>query len=436
MKQVCRGALVLVSIMVVVLSGCTSDPDEASGGGGGGTAEPTRGLTEDTIKIGYIGADFGALVEAGLAPDLGDQEKIMQSVIDQINDDGGIAGRQVEFRMRLVDGTAGPEAGEAACIEMTQDFGAFAVAFGPATLRPTASCLSVTNATLTVGGTGFDLGLYEEAEGRLFTASSVTSMSTDRQYRGWAQMMDAEGVLEGRTIGVVTAEQTPEFVAAAEDALIPELEELGHEVAVNVTLPCSEGDFDCDQHESAVQQMKSAGVDFVFMAAANISGVPLIQAAQNLDFAPQWAANGNQVTDTVAQFFESVSEAWDGTIGTSTVFAADEDLTDAAHDCNDVIEERSGEAYEPGSDAFGFAAVICLNVRLLQQGAEDIDPAELDQATMIEGIEGLGEVELNAGPPGTLGPDKHDAGDHLFLVEYDAEVGEFLEVGEPVEIDG
>jgi len=128
-------------------------------------------------------------------------------------------------------------------------------------------------------------------------------MSTDRQFRGWARMMDDEGRLDGRTIGVVTAEQTPEFVSAAEDALIPELENLGHEVVVNATLPCPEGDRDCDQHESAVQQLKSEGVDFVFMAAANISGVPLIEAAQNLDFAPQWAANGNQVTDTVAQFY-------------------------------------------------------------------------------------------------------------------------------------
>ena len=56
-------------------------------------------------------------------------------------------------------------------------------------------------------------------------------MSTDRQYQGWAQIMDDEGYLDGRTIGVVTSENTPEFVAAAEDALIPALEDLGHEVA-------------------------------------------------------------------------------------------------------------------------------------------------------------------------------------------------------------
>jgi hypothetical protein len=271
----------------------------------------------------------------------------------------------------------------------------------------------------------------------LFTAGSDTSMSTDRQYRGWATLMDDEGLLEGKTIGVVTAEQSPEFVAAAKDGLVPELEELGHEVAVNVTLPCPQGDSDCDQHEAAVQQMKSAGVDFVFMAAPNLSGPAFVKAAENLDFHPKWAANGNQVTDTVSQFFESVKDAWDGTVGTSTVFAAEEDLSDAAFDCNETIEKGSGETYEPGSDAFGFAAVNCLDFRLVAQAAEDIEPADLDQASMIEAIEGLGEIELNAGPPGSLSADKHDGGDHLFLADYDADAGEFIDRdGEPVEIDG
>ena len=55
---------------------------------------------------------------------------------------------------------------------------------------------------------------------------------------------------------------------------------------------------------------------------------------------------------------------------------------------------------------------------------------------MIGAIEGLGEIELNAGPPGTLSADKHDAGDYLFLADYRAEAGEFVQRdGEPVEVD-
>lgn len=429
------GRMATVVAALALVAACTSDPDDAGGAAADDTGGSTTGLTDDTISIGYIGADFGALAQAGLAPDLGDQPKIIQAVVDEINEGGGIAGRQIDLRLTLVDGAAGDEAGQAACLEMTQDFEAFAVIVAPAIGRETARCTAVTNGTLTLGATGFDQAVYDEAEGRLFTAGSDTSMSTTRQYRGWGRIMHEQGLLEGRTIGVVTDEQSPEFVAAAEEGLIPTLEDLGYE-ALHITLPCPEGDFDCDQQEAAVQQMKDAGVDFVFMAAANLVGPTFVQAADNLGFAPQWAANGNQVTDTVADFFESVKGAWDGAIGTSTVFALDEDLTPAAHECNQVVEARSGEVYAPGSDAFGFAAVNCLLFRALEAAGQSVEPADLDQARMIAALEGLGEIGLNAGPPGSLGPDKHDAGDHLFLADYRADVGEFVQrEGDPVEVD-
>lgn len=428
-------AVAALSALALVAGACTSDPDETGSGGGGGAEGSTTGLTDDTLKIGFIGADFGPLAEAGLAPDLGDQPKIVESVVDGINEDGGIAGRQVEARVTLVDPTGGPEAAQAACVEMTQDFEAFVIIVAPSISRDTARCAAVTNTTLTLGATGFDPDLYEEAEGRLFTAGSNTSMNTTRQYEGWAQMLDDEGLLDGKTIGVVTAEQSPEFVAAAEDGLVPTLEGLGHEVAVNVTLPCPEGDADCDQQEAAVQEMKGAGVDFVFMAAANLTGPTFLQAAKNLDFHPEWAANGNQVTDTVSKFFESVADEWDGAVGTSTVFAEVDDLTDSAYACNETIEANSGEAYEPGSDAFGFAASSCILFDTLADAGAEVEPADLNQATMIEAIEGLGEVELNAGPPGSLSADKHDAGDYLFLADYSAGEGEFVQRdGEPVQV--
>jgi ABC-type branched-subunit amino acid transport system substrate-binding protein len=317
---------------------------------------------------------------------------------------------------------------------MTEEFGAFAVIVAPAVPRSAARCTAVSHQTLTISATGFDEALYEEARGLLFSAGSDTSMSTDRQYAGWAQIMHDEGLLEGRTIGVVTADDTPEFVEAAENALIPTLEDLGYE-AVSVTLPCSETDLDCEQHETAVQQLKDSNVDFVFMAAANVVGPTFVQAAQDLDFHPQWAANGNQVTDTVSQFFDPVKASWDRTIGTSTVFALPEDITEQATECNGIVAERTDEQYEPGSDAFGFTATSCLLFRLLEDGAAAVD-GDLHQASLVEAIEGLGDVGLNAGPDGSLSADKHDAGDHLFLCDYRADVGECVQRdAEPIRVD-
>ena len=56
---------------------------------------------------------------------------------------------------------------------------------------------------------------------------------------------------------------------------------------------------------------------------------------------------------------------------------------------------------------------------------------------MVEAVEGLGDVEVNAGPDGSLSADKHDAGDYLFLCDYRAEAVECVQrPGDPIEVAG
>jgi ABC-type branched-subunit amino acid transport system substrate-binding protein len=435
-----RGLIAALATAALVVGACTDEPGTGETGGGTNTpaepGAPVRGLTDDTIKVAFIGADFGALAEAGLAPDLGDQQVTISAIVDEINERGGIAGRQIDLRIEIVGGVAGPEAGRAACLAATQEHEAFVVMIAPAVSRDITRCAAVQNETLVLGNTGWDDPVYEEAGGRLFSVGSHTSMGTYRQYRAWADMMDSQGLLDGRTIGVVVgsgAASGPEFTNAAREALLPRLEELGHEVAVFAELPCPEGSISCEQHEAAVERMRSAGVDAVFMAAANLAGASFVQAAQNLGFAPTWFANGNQVTDTVAQFFDGVADWWDGAIGTSTVFNELDDITDVATECNQVVADRSDESYEPGTDAFGFTAVNCMLFRVLEVAAEAVE-GQLDQASLIAALEDLGEIPANAGPPMSLTAGKPDSGDYVFLAEYSAERGTFERTGEPIEI--
>ena len=50
--------------------------------------------------------------------------------------------------------------------------------------------------------------------------------------------------------------------------------------------------------------MKDAGVDFVFLLAPTLAGAAVVKAAADLDYKPKWATIGDNVTDTVAQFFK------------------------------------------------------------------------------------------------------------------------------------
>ena len=133
--------------------------------------------------------------------------------------------------------------------------------------RDIVRCTAVQQGTVTIGMPGWDDPLYEEADGRLFSVGSQTSMGTYRNTAVWADVLDQAGELEGKTIGVVTSEDFGALSAGTEEALVPHLEELGYEVAEFASLPCPEGDNDCEQHEPTMQTFKDAGVDLVFMNA-------------------------------------------------------------------------------------------------------------------------------------------------------------------------
>src|SRR3954447_11838322 len=404
MRTFRRWPAVLVIAAALLSAACTSKPStqQATSDGSGSTARglaaahdtasSRTGNSDGQINIAFIGVDFSALAATGLVPDLGDQQKQVKAIVDEINANGGIGGRMINLHFKLLDVlSGGPDAIQAACIEATQEFKAAVVILPPAAARDLARCTSVTNSTLTLYATGMDDGLYKESQGRLFTPGG---MSVDRQFRGWANEMNTLGVLDGKTIGIVAGDRPQEFANGVNNALVPELEKLGKKPAQLVTLPCAAGTTatSCEQYDAAAQKLKDAGVDTVFMTLANTFGTGLIQASTNIGYHPKWLFEGNQVTNTVLKFFESVKSDIDGTIGMGFSFGLPSDVTDEARKCNEVIKTRSGEDYTENSDAFGFASVVCNEFQILDAAGDKADKASLNQGALIKGIEGLGTI--------------------------------------------
>src|SRR4051794_29377741 len=285
MKSFGRCAAVLVSALALLGAACTSDSatggatSSGSGAAANGlaakneAASSTTGITDNDINVAFLGVDFSALSGTGLVPELGDQQKQVQAVVDDINANGGIAGRQIKLDFKLLDVlSGGADAIQAACIEATQEFKAAVVILPPAAARDMARCTSVTNQTLTLYATGMDSGLYTESQGRLFTPSGMT---IDRQFKGWADEMNKLGLLDGKTVGVVAGDAPQEFLNGVNNALVPELEKIGHAPAQLVTLPCAGATTSCEQYDAAAQKLKDAGVDTVFMTLANTFGTGL-----------------------------------------------------------------------------------------------------------------------------------------------------------------
>src|SRR3990170_2779757 len=108
--------------------------------------------------------------------------------------------------------------------------------------------------------------------------------------------------------------------------------------------------------------MKDADIDFVFMLAPTLAGAAVSQAAADLDFTPTWTTIGDNVTDTVAQFFKPSKDNWDGAWGIDTVFP---DPTKESDECNAIVKKRAGVKFEKGSDGYGFTGVTCLQLLTL-----------------------------------------------------------------------
>ena len=98
-RHASRVTAALCAAALVASGACTND-ESAGGGSGGGGAGDSTGVTDEVIRIGWPALDQAALVDAGLATDLGDPTAIAQGIVDDWNAAGGVNGRQVELVTR------------------------------------------------------------------------------------------------------------------------------------------------------------------------------------------------------------------------------------------------------------------------------------------------------------------------------------------------
>ncbi len=250
-------------VMVLLLAACTAGDDSSDESGSGTTAPPgssapaatgpSPGVTDDAVKIGITFVDASALVASGLNYDLGEVQEAYQALVDQINADGGISGRQVEASFAPIDPT-GPQSADEACVQLTEDDDVFMVV--GFFLTDAVTCTVGTHSTAVVGG--------EITAERLDQAQAPwisPTADTDLQQTVLRTLNDA-GELDG-TVGVYGAARDEASVNADIDVL----EELGIEV-VDTGLMDAPAD-DPPAVEASVrtiaERFNSAGIDTVVL---------------------------------------------------------------------------------------------------------------------------------------------------------------------------
>lgn len=380
------------------------------------------GVTEDTIRLGFTTSDLIALREAGIVDiDRGDPQRVLDALIADVNDRGGINGRMLEGYLEVllpIDATAADES----CIRLTEDVGVFAVLapfVGPNTeLNP---CINSRNETIIVGGqpTPAQLDVSE--------APWIShTMASTRRLVGVLNLMEADGLL-GDTVGVAV---TQEEKAAADEIVIPVLQEMGKTV-VDVVQNVDPGDILAGeaQWERFIELWESEGVDSVVMVenTATFGSTQLARSDLDAEFL---IVDSSALLRGLGALDGAVAADLEGIIGSAGPSEEEAWELDATQDCISAFEDANPDIEvipttqvpEGESDWFGNINVFCPPLRLFELVATAAGP-DLTHESFLAAAESLGVIDIPGQVFASLGPDKYDAADAVRLTVFDASVG-------------
>lgn len=434
-----RFGLALIAVILLVSSACSSGddsdtpetvpddattseettPDATDPAADGDSAPPasTPGITDETITIGFTYINLADLLEAGIIDtNHGPYDQQIQALVDDLNERGGIHGRQVEVISVGYD-PVGNEAQQAACIELTEDEEVFAVL---GSIRgDNVLCYTEQHETIAI----MDRNMSEE---RLARAAAPYATAGPTEERILTEMVDtaaAEGLLDGATVAVHSTE--PENHSLATDVLTPALEAAGANVVFKSLIEVGGSDVGASGEAIAfnAQLMADEDVDTVFVVGDSLV-VSTTFAAEG--FTPtlflgdmgsaQGLAEGNDLSvfDGVYTFgdFVDPERYEEATFQEECV-----PIWDAAHPDDPVRDPRDLVDDEP-NHTVGLGTA-CRTLSIFVAAAEAAG-TELTTESFLTSLESVGPIDLPGYGPGSITVDKYDAQDDLVLYAYDA----------------
>ena len=380
-----------------------------------------RGVTADTITIGVTHLDIEQLVELGFSPATwGDQALVIRALADDINERGGINGRQVEVIVDKYNPIGTTEA-EAACLRVTEDNEVFAVLFGflgPAEVANT--CIVGTQETILVGGTITSERLAE-ARAPWVNERVTREVSTGALFT----LLEAEGMLQGRSIAVV-----------ADLSAAPQLEEVagllrehGVEPVLEIATSSQVADLIAQNQEwSALsERIRAAGTDTLLLVGNVSAGIS--NAALNGLEVDIWATDASGLGSNIGANVEPEDARGVITVGAMTnsqIYETDprfKECLDAVTSRHPDVEIKHPDTLEEGEPLwFTSLAGHCRFFQIFELLATAAGPV-LTHETFAEAIANIGEFSIAGQPYASLGPDKLSSNDSFQLLEQDPDRG-------------
>lgn len=414
-----------VALAGLMVSACGWGPSDDND-----SADANQAHTGETVQIGLpfpsnlagLGAVFGEAF-GGATPPSDDQVKsFYQSIVDHINNDGGLLGKKIKpvFHGVSVTEAAGSAADEAMCTDFTQDHRVFAVMALPNHSENLVSCLEKANVITLDPVISVALDDTAFAEHPLYATAGALSLSRVAavQVNGLVQQgffaPDAK-------IGLIGYNTAP-FTRAIEETLKPTLAKHGLTIADEQLVKPVAGSADRTAAQQAISnavlRFKGAGIDHVlFFDVQGGTLTPWAKTATSQQYYPRLGISTNQNpghlsyagnkkdTDQINRYSTALGVGW------STMM----DL--AAPPANPTGELCTSIMKAAGASTDQTEMFWALCDQLLVFAAAVNAGGELTPAAALAGLEkaeNLPSAEL-AGPPDFSGGRRDGAGVVKFL---------------------
>jgi hypothetical protein len=376
-----------------------------------------RGVTETEIKIGVVIIDVETIGRSN-----GDVEGQWNAVIDDVNANGGVLGRNLVPVFARYSPLGDVES-EAACVKHTQDEEVFA---GVGPLRSSVLCYTEVNDTIFVNTFGVGQEQYDRSSAVLIGPGALPARNSEINVAA----LQAEGLLDGTVAlhGAVGATDERDIWSGA-------LTDAGVDL-VSQTQSTVENDVVANEAEmrSFAQVWASDGADIVIGVGAG-SGLNVIAGLDGGNYEPAViVTNGS---DLDPELYRNLGYSTEKLAGAHALgFETFQDLaTRGAPDvaaCIARAEAATGETtnIDPADgEAINLNTTIwsCQAIEIFAQIAAAAG-AELTNDSFRAAAESFGELEVTA-MSASVGAGKFDIGDDspLILV-FDAAADDFVAV--------
>ena len=302
--------------------GARGGPVPGSGGGSGGPGGAVRriasdrGVTADSVKIGFTVANIGGLNGAGFVLNIRDDvPQYVQALADDVNKSGGVNGRKITTYVRKTDLTSQSDQA-AACQAMVNDAKVFGVVdVGALTDTPAFECVAINNKTPYVHNTIWDTGWLARSAGMEVGYQAAI----DRISKTWTRDLAAMNWVGKDAVIGILGDNCAATSPVIDRVLKPDFARLPGVKKVVVAKHGCDLQSVVSQPPSFVTQFRAAGVTHVVLVANYVSVEVFTSTAEQQVYRPKYTFSDWWQLSSDASAANYNPNQFDGTIGISSL---------------------------------------------------------------------------------------------------------------------